>query len=231
MIDFAPINYLVSKFMIPFLVFSYENIVPNYGMAIIFLTIIIKIVFFPLMAKQYASMKAMQKVGPEMQKIREKYKKDPQKMQREMMALYQKHNINPLKGCLPMLVQIPFFLAVYATILSDQFTNLISQPGVNPGFLSFWLSDLSRHDATYILPLLLAIFTYYSQKMIMTDPQQQKFVWLSPILILAFGLKLPSGVLLYWAVSTILSTVQQYFSIKSTAPLQKGQVEVIPAKS
>ena len=199
-------------------------IVPNYGIAIILLTIVIKLLFIPLMNKQYGSMKAMQELNPELTKIKEKYKKDPQKMQKEIMGLYRQKGINPLQGCLPMIIQIPFFIAIYATILSDSFKALITEPGVNKGLFSFWISDLSLPDSTFILPILLAYFTYWSQKMIMVDPKQKMFLYMSPILILVFGLKLPGGVLLYWAVSTLVSTIQQTLVMKKNTT---KKVEII----
>ena len=212
--NFGPIKYLVDHMMIPFLSFSYDTIYPNYGIAIILLTVLIKALFFPLMTKQYLSMKGMQAVGPQMTKIKEKYKGNSQKLQQEMMKLYKDNNINPLQGCLPMIIQIPFFLAIYSTVMSPSFKALITEPGVNPGFLPFWLGDLAAPDGTFVLPVLLAIFTYWSQKLIMVDPAQQKFLIMSPILILVFGFKMPSGVLLYWAASTALSTAQQLWVMK-----------------
>lgn len=216
MTDFAPIKFMIEKFMIPFLSFSYEVITPNYGVAIILLTILIKILFYPIMNKQYQSMKKMQVLAPKMKEFREKYKTEPQKMHQETLKLYREHDINPFQGCLPMLLQIPFFIAIYATAMSPQFLALLAAPGANPGLSSFWLADLSLPDMTYILPVTLAIFTYYSQKMIMTDPQQKIILYLSPLLILFFGFKLPSGVLLYWATSTVLSTMQQVLVTRSS---------------
>lgn len=225
----GPINYLVDHMMIPFLEFSYLHFFANYGIAIILLTVLIKLIFFPLMNKQYQSMKMMQKLAPKMKEIREKYKKQPDKMQKETLKLYQENKVNPMSGCLPMIVQIPFFLAIYSTILSENFQSLIKQPGVNPGLFPFWLSDLSLPDNTFVLPLALAGFTYWSQKLIMTDPNQKKFLLLSPLLILGFGFKLPSGVLLYWATSTILSTLQQFWVMRagqgSSQPLQLKQAK------
>lgn len=212
--SFGPINFLVDSLMIPFLEFSYTTIFPNYGIAIILLTIVLKLMFFPLMDKQYKSMKKMQDVAPKMAEIRKKFKDNPQRMQQEVMGLYKKHNVNPLAGCLPMLLQIPFFIAIYSTILSDNFTALLSKPAVNKGLFSFWLSDLSLPDTTFILPIILAVFTFYSQKIMMVDPKQKQLLYLSPVMILIFGIKLPSGVLLYWATSTILSTIQQMNTIK-----------------
>ena len=228
--EFGPIKPLIYNVMLPFLEFCYNNLYANYGIAIIILTFIIKIAFFPLMQKQYKSMKAMQAVSPELQKIRDKHKDNPQKLQQEMMQLYKKHKINPLSGCLPMLVQIPFFIAIYSTINSEAFKALVSQEGVNHGLFTFWLSDLSIPDTTYILPVVLAAFTYWSQKMMMVDPNQKKFLILSPVLILVFGRQLPSGLLLYWATSTVLSTLQQYWVMSQdsqanskTITIKKGE--------
>ena len=226
--NFGPIKFLVESIMIPFLNFSYHSIMPNYGFAIIFLTIIIKIFFYPLMNKQYKSMKKMQEIAPLMTEIRSKFKSKPEKMQQEVIRLYREHNVNPLQGCLPMLMQIPFFIAIYATIMSSKFTDLLAIPGINKGLFSFWLSDLSMADTTFILPIVLAIFTYYSQKMIMVDPKQKQLLYLSPIMILIFGLQLPSGVLLYWATSTVLSTVQQFMISK---PNSSEILNVIPKKA
>ena len=221
--SFGPIAFIINSVMMPFLTFSYETLVPNYGLAIIFLTLLIKIFFYPLMNKQYRSMKKMQDIAPKMTELREKFKSNPQKMQQEVMRLYKENNVNPLQGCLPMLLQIPFFIAIYATIMSEQFKTLLNEPGINKGFLPFWLADLTVSDATFILPIVLAIFTYYSQKMMMVDPKQKQMLFLSPIMILIFGLNLPSGVLLYWATSTVLSTVQQSMISKKT-----NSVTIIP---
>ncbi len=227
MTTFGPIKFLVDTFMIPFLTFSYDAIYANYGVSIILLTIVIKIMFYPLMNKQYRSMKKMQDIAPKMTEIREKFKSDPQKMQQEVLKLYKQHQVNPLQGCLPMLLQIPFFIAIYSTILSDKFVELLETSG-NTGLFTFWLSDLSLPDNTYILPIVLAIFTFYSQKLMMVDPKQKQLLYLSPIMILIFGLKLPSGVLLYWATSTVLSTVQQSMIVKSE---EANNVTVMPKKA
>jgi YidC/Oxa1 family membrane protein insertase len=211
MIEWGPIKYLVQHFMLPFLTFSYNNICANYGVSIILLTVVIKLLFYPLMNKQFESMRKMKEIKPELDKINKKYKDNPQQKQQAMVKLYKEKKVNPFQGCLPMLVQIPFFLAIYATILSESFTTLIHQEGVNPGLFTFWLSDLSLADSTKILPILLAVFTYYSQKMMMVDQQQKLLLIMSPIFILIFGLQLPAGVVLYWAVQTLLSTLQQHF--------------------
>ncbi|MBI60419.1 hypothetical protein CL657_04295 [bacterium] len=228
MTEFGPIKFLIESFMLPFLSFSYETIIPNYGISIILLTVIIKIIFYPLMNKQYTSMKKMQEIAPKMTELRQKFKSDPHKMQQEVMKLYKDHNVSPLQGCLPMLLQIPFFIAIYATIISDQFSSLLKAPGINQGLFSFWLSDLTVADSTYILPIILAVFTFYSQKMMMVDPKQKQLLYLSPIMILIFGLQLPSGVLLYWSTSTVISTIQQFLITKPSSP---NILNVIPKKA
>jgi len=228
MTEFGPIKFLIESFMLPFLTFCYDSIIPNYGISIILLTIVIKVIFYPLMNKQYISMKKMQDIAPKMTELRKKFKSDPQRMQQEIIKLYKENNVNPLQGCLPMLLQIPFFISIYATIISDQFKALIYEPGVNKGLFSFWLSDLSLSDGTYILPITLAVFTFYSQKLMMVDPKQKQLLYLSPIMILVFGLQLPSGVLLYWATSTILSTVQQVMITKKTPA---NIINIIPKKA
>ena len=228
LLSFGPIGFLSSTFMMPFLEFSYNTLVPNYGIAIILLTLVIKIAFMPLMNKQFASMKKMKELSPQMTELKEKYKSDPQRMHQETMKLYKDNKVNPLAGCLPMIVQMPFFLAIYATILGAPFTALMNTPGINHGLFSFWLSDLSAPDATFILPIVLAWFTYWSQKLVMVDPQQKKFVWLGPIMILAFGFKLPSGALLYWAVSTIVTAFHQLWIMKQDERV--AQPELVKVK-
>ena len=234
MYEFGPISFLINQFMIPFLNFCYNNIYGNYGVAIILLTIFIKLAFFPLMKKQYESMSKMQQVSPKMKELREKYKDNPEKMQKEVMALYKKYNVNPLQGCLPLLIQIPFFIAIYGTILSDTFKEMIFAPGINPGLFPFWLSDLSLPDSTFILPIILAGFTYYSQKLMMVDPAQQKMLIITPIMILFFGLKLPAGVLIYWAAQTIITTIQQLAFMKKKDEEGNGsnpQLKVVENKT
>lgn len=224
MTEWAPIKFLITKLMLPFLTFSYEFIFPNYGISIILLTLLIKVLFIPLMNKQYLAMKGMQDVQPELQRIREEYKDNPEQLQKELMQLYKVHGINPLQGCLPMLIQIPFFIAIYATIVSPLFKAEILKPGINPGLFSFWLPNLSLPDAYFVLPVVVALLTYWTQKMVIIDPQQQKLIWLSPLLILFFGIKLPSGVLLYWAISTLLSGIQQIWIMKKEPEVR---VEII----
>ena len=211
-----PITYMIDTLMIPFLKFSYTSITPNYGIAIIILTVIIKIIFIPLTQKQYASMKAMKKLAPELKKIKEKHKKEPQKVQKAMMALYKQHNINPFSGCLPGIIQIPFFIAIFYTVHSDSFKALLAEPNINTGLFSFWLSNLSLPDTTYILPIALGLVTFWSQKLTAGDPMQQKMMMFMPVILFVMCLKMPSGVVLYWVTSTLFTAIQQTISLKTS---------------
>ena len=212
-----PITYIVESMMIPFLSFSYANIYANYGIAIILLTVMVKVIFLPLTQKQFVSMKATQKIQPEIKKLQEKYKGNPQMMQQEMMKLWKEHNVNPLGGCLPILIQLPFLIAIFYTIKSNSFELLLTQPGVNPGLTSFWLADLALQDKTFILPILLGVSTYWSQKLMTTDAAMKNPVLtFMPVLMFFISISMPSGVLLYWAVSQILSAVHQYIVMKPT---------------
>ena len=211
------INYLIDTMTVPFLSFSYETLFPNYGIAIILLTVLIRAAFYPLTKKQFQSMKVAQKLQPELKKIQEKFKGQPEKLQKEMMRLYRENNANPLGGCLPALIQLPFFFLIFYTVQSDAFNALLAQPNVNTGFLSFWITDLSAPDKTYVLPLLIGVTSYLSQKMMTIDPKQAAMFMFMPFIMFFVCLKMPAGVLLYWATSQGLSAAQQYYFLKQSA--------------
>ena len=177
----------------------------NYGVAIILLTVLIKILFWPLTHKSYSSMKAMQKLQPEMQKLREKHGSDKERLNKEMMELYKTHRVNPLGGCLPMLVQIPVFFALYKVLLDS--IALRHAP------FAFWLTDLSAKDPYYITPLLMGASMFVQQKMTPTtaDPMQAKIFMMMPIIFTFLFLNFPSGLVIYWLVNNLLTIVQQYF--------------------
>jgi len=221
-----PIDYMVNTFFIPFLQLSYTHVIANYGVAILLLTAMIKLIFYPLTNKQFQSMKATQKMQPEMKAIQAKFKGEPQKLQAEMKKLFKAHNANPLGGCLPALVQLPFFLAIFYTIKSEAFANLLIQPGANPGLFTFWLADLAAKDGTYILPVVMAASSYWSQKLI-TNPAsgQPNFLAFMPVIMFFISMTMPAGVLLYWATSQLLSAGQQYLVMKGGT----GKVEIIKA--
>ncbi|MBC7713489.1 MAG: membrane protein insertase YidC [Rhizobacter sp.] len=178
--------------------------IPNYGLAIILVTILIRLITFPLQYKSFKSMKKMQGIQPELAKIKEKYKDEPQKMQKETMDLFKKAGANPLSGCLPLLLQMPFFFAIYKVLYSS--VELVGAPFYG------WIHDLSLHDPYYVLPVLMASAMFAQQKLTPTttmDPTQAKIMMFMPV-IFAFIMKsLPAGLVLYIFVSTTVGIFQQ----------------------
>jgi YidC/Oxa1 family membrane protein insertase len=177
----------------------------NYGWSIILLTIVTRLPFIPLLNKGQKSMRKLQELQPKMAEIREKYKKDPQKMQQEMTELYKKHKVNPVGGCLPMLLQIPVFFALYKVLLVA--IELRGAP------FMLWITDLSAKDPYYILPVVMGITMVIQQKMTPStmDPKQAKLMMLMPIVFTFMFLNFASGLVLYWLVNNILSIIQQFF--------------------
>ncbi len=184
----------------------------NYGIAIILLTVLVKVVFWPLTHKSYQSMKAMQKLQPQMAKMREKYKNDRQQLNKELMALYRTYKVNPMGGCLPMVLQIPVFFALYKLLLYA--IEIRHAPFITyvPLTDRIWLADLSAKDPLYITPVIMGVSMFVQQKMTPTpgDPTQQKFMMILPIVFTFLFLNFPSGLVLYWLVNNILSIGQQY---------------------
>lgn len=183
----------------------------NWGLTIIMLTVLIKLLFFPLANKSYSSMNAMKKLQPEVTRLKELYKDDKQRMNEETMKLYQEKKVNPLGGCLPMVIQIPVFFALYKCLfLSIEMRH-------TPFF--GWVTDLSDKDPYYILPVLMGASMFLQQKMnpAPADPTQAKVMMLLPIIFTAMFLSFPSGLVLYWLVNNILSIAQQGYIAKSQA--------------
>jgi YidC/Oxa1 family membrane protein insertase len=194
-----------------------DKVVKNYGVAIIILTIFVKILFWPLTNKSYKSMKAMQKLQPQMAKIREKYKGDKEKLNQELMALYKTQKVNPFGGCLPMIVQIPVFFALYKIL--GYSIEIRHQPFI------WWINDLSAPDRLYlgfnipylgglpVLTLLMGASMFIQQKMtpVTGDPTQAKMMMMMPIVFTFMFINFPSGLVLYWLVNNILSIGQQYY--------------------
>jgi YidC/Oxa1 family membrane protein insertase len=202
-IDFGFFEIL-SKPLLHVLTFFYGYL-KNYGLAIILLTIIIKILFWPLTHKSYASMKAMQKLQPEMQKVRERFKSDKERLNKELMELYKKHRVNPLGGCLPMLVQIPVFFALYKVLMDS--IALRHAP------FALWLTDLSAKDPYYITPVLMGISMFVQQKLtpVSGDPMQARIMTFLPVVFTFMFLNFPSGLVIYWLVNNLLTIVQQVY--------------------
>lgn len=208
-IDFGFFS-IISRPLFWLLKFFYK-FMGNYGWAIVLLTIVTRIPFIPLLNKSQQSMKKMQDIQPKMNEVREKYKKDPQKMQKEMMELYKKHKVNPMGGCLPMLLQIPVFFALYK-ILSITI-ELWGAP------FMLWITDLSAKDPYYILPIVMGITMVLQQKMTPSsmDPKQQKIMMFMPVIFTFMFLNFASGLVLYWLVNNILSIIQQFYINKKLA--------------
>lgn len=182
-----------------------HDIVGNWGWSIVLLTVLVKTILFPLSAKAYKSMARMRKLGPEMQRLKEMYGDDRQKMSQEMMKFYQKEKINPLGGCLPILVQMPVFIALYWMLLES--VELRHAP------FMFWVQDLSVKDPYFILPILMGISMYVQQLLNPTppDPMQAKIMKMLPIIFTFFFLWFPAGLVIYWVVNNIISVAQQYY--------------------
>ena len=193
--------------------------VPNYGVVIIVLTVLSKVLFYPLTVKSLRSMKAMQALQPQVNALRSKHKSDPRKLQEETMALYRKQRVNPMGGCLPMVAQVPIFYALYLALS-------VSVELQNAPFLCFgrlfglelWVCDLASQDPTYVLPILMGISMFVQQKMTPTmgDPRQAKMMLVMPFVFTFMFLNLPSGLVLYWFVSNVLQIVQQRYMDRSS---------------
>ena len=180
----------------------------NYGWSIIFLTIIIKLIFSPLTHKSFKSMKGMQKVQPYVKIIQERNKDDRQKMNQEMMDLYKKHKVNPLGGCLPMLLQIPVFIALYHALFFS--IELRGAPFI------LWIQDLSVQDPYYITPVFMGVTMFVQQRLSpqVGDPMQQKIMMMLPIFFTFLFITFPAGLVLYWTVNNLLTISQQYYIYK-----------------
>ena len=182
-----------------------HSILGNWGWSIIVLTIIIKLAFFPLSAASYKSMARMRAVSPKLAALKEQYGDDRQKMSQAMMELYKKEKINPLGGCLPILVQMPVFLALYWTLLES--VEMRQAPWL------LWITDLSIKDPFFLLPIIMGVTMFIQQQLNPTppDPMQAKVMKLMPIIFTFFFLWFPAGLVLYWVVNNVLSIAQQWY--------------------
>ncbi|MEK9629302.1 MAG: membrane protein insertase YidC [Nitrospinota bacterium] len=195
------------KPLLKVLAFFY-GLTQNYGWAIIFLTIIIKLLFFPLTHKSFKSMKGMQKIQPYVKIIQERNKDDRQKMNEELLELYKKHKVNPVGGCLPMLLQIPVFIALYHALFFS--IELRGAPFIG------WITDLSVQDPYYVYPVLMGATMFLQQKMTPSvgDPMQQKIMMFLPIVFTFLFISFPAGLVIYWTVNNMLTISQQYYIYK-----------------
>lgn len=210
-IDFGDwLKWLAMPLLIS-LKFIYNNFIHNYGIAIILLTLVIKIIFWPLGNKSYRSMKEMQKLQPKIAEMREKYKDDKARISQEMMALYKSHKVNPMGGCLPMVIQIPVFFGLYKTLLFA--IELRHSP------LIWWIQDLSAKDPYYITPIIMGATMFVQQKMTPPagDPMQAKIMLFMPVIFTVMFLNFPSGLVIYWLFNNVISIGQQYYINKQSA--------------
>ena len=214
-VNFGWFDFLAKPMLIG-LDFFYEY-VHNYGVAIILLTIVIKLLFWPLSQKSYESMEQMKKLQPMVQKLREKYGDDKQRMNQETMALYKTYKVNPMGGCLPMIVQIPVFFGLYKALMGA--VELRHAPFIeNLPFTDIpWLADLSAKDPYYITPLVMGATMFLQQKMTPSagDPMQQKIMLLMPVIFTFMFLQFPSGLVIYWLMNNVLSIGQQLLIVRA----------------
>ena len=180
-------------------------------MSIIILTIIVKSLLYPLSAASFKSMAKMRKLQPEMAKLKERHGDDKQKFSQSMMELYKKEGANPLGGCLPMLLQMPVFIALYWALMES--VELRQAPFI------LWIDDLSAMDPYFVLPILMGISMFLTQMMQPEppDPIQAKVFKLMPIMFTFFFLWFPSGLVLYWFINNLLSILQQWFVTRQVA--------------
>ena len=197
-----PLFWLLSKI---------HGVVGNWGWAIILLTLLVKAIFYPLSATSYKSMAKMKKLQPRLKTLKERYGDDKQKFQQEMMKLYKAEKVNPAGGCLPILVQIPVFIALYWTLLESV--------ELRQADFMFWLKDLSIPDPYFVLPLIMgaSMLAQYFLNPAPVDPLQKKIMMAMPIVFTVFFLWFPAGLVLYWVVNNLLSITQQYYITKKYA--------------
>ncbi|HEU5408505.1 MAG TPA: YidC/Oxa1 family insertase periplasmic-domain containing protein, partial [Nitrospira sp.] len=196
----------------------------NYGLTIIILTVMIKLLFVPLQYKSYTSMKQMQGIQPKVAALQEKFKEDRERLNKELIKLYRDHKVNPVGGCLPMVLQMPVFVSLFNILYMT--IDLRQAP------LGLWITDLSVQDPYYILPIIMGISMVVMQKIQPTtmDPTQAKVMLMLPALMTFLFINFPAGLVLYWLTNNVLTIVQQFvtdrffFRTPAIAPATDEQV-------
>ena len=208
-VGFEGLLHLGWKFLIrPFAIFvlwSFQKLygaIPNYGLVIILFGFLIKTIFHPLTKKSMASMQRMKDLSPKLQKLRERFKNDSQRLNKETMKLYKDAGFNPISGCLPLLAQMPVFFALYQVLRSS-----IQLRGAE--FVAH-ITDLSQKDSLYILPIIMTLSFFWQQKMTSTDPKQKALVYIMPLVFGFLFAQSPAGLTLYWTIYNVFSVVEQY---------------------
>jgi len=205
-----PVQTVIEQIVI----FLYQNVVPSYGLVIILLTLIVRVVLTPLTISQTKSMAKMQKMQPKLKEIQKKYKDDKQKVQEKTMEFYRQNNVNPLAGCLPLLLQMPIFFALFQALRepSDIVRNVLGPFMLNnvpnPNYNFLWL-NLNQPDQYYILVILMVATMFLTTKMTTTDPKQSVISYAMPVVFGFISINLPSGILIYWVTTNIWSIGQQ----------------------
>lgn len=196
--------------------------IPSYALAIIMFTLLLKLVLYPLSYKQMHSMKKMQEIQPEVKKIQAKYKKNPEKANQAIMEIYKENKVNPMSGCLPLLVQMPIIIALFQALRDFQYADL--------GSSFLWIPHLKNPDPYYIIPVIVGLTTYLQTKL--TSPAggddamagtQKTMLYIMPIFIAYVSIKFPAGLGLYWIFFSVFGTLQQLYINRQPA-MQKGEV-------
>jgi YidC/Oxa1 family membrane protein insertase len=211
---------IISQPLFWLLSFIYNNIMANWGVAIIIVTFLIKLAFYKLTESSGRSMAKMRQLQPRMKQLQDRYKDDRQALSQAMMELYKREKVNPAAGCLPILIQMPFFLAFYWVLLESVEMR-------QAALLPFWITDLSSRDPYFILPLIMGAAMLAQQKLnpAPTDPVQARVMQIMPIMFTVFFAFFPSGLVLYWVTNTVLSIAQQWKInrvVEAEAKAQKG---------
>ena len=216
---FAPIIHILQMILGAFYSVTSAAGLESYGFPIILLTILIKLVTYPLTVKQVKSMKAMQEIQPKTKKIQEKYKSDPQMLQQKTGELFREAGVNPLAGCLPLLVQMPILMGMYYALFNFTFPSAEAAA-------FFWLPSMSEPDPYYILPVLSAATTFLQQKMTSSEMTGQMKIMMTvmPLFIGWISLTFPSGLVLYWVTMNVVQIIQQWWMYRSEGPVAKEAI-------
>lgn len=200
----------ITKPLEQIILYLYQ-IIGNFGLSIIGITILIKLVLLPLTLKQDKSMRAMKKLQPEIDKVKEKYQNDKQLLNEKTMELYQKHKVNPAAGCLPMLVQLPILWALFAVL-----RKVPADGGIVPVDATFLWMTLAKPDPFFILPVLNGAVAFIQQKVMGSDsnPQMKTMMYMFPIMMVVISYKMPAGLQIYWLTSSAAGLLQQYYIMK-----------------
>lgn len=198
--------YGLLKGVIEAMLVFMHNLTGNFGLAIIGVTILMKIILLPLTLKQDKSMKSMKKLQPELDKLKEKYKGDPKMLNQKTMELYQQHKVNPAGGCLPLLVQLPILWALFGVL----------RGGIVPQDSTFLWMQLVQPDPFYILPVLNGVVSFVQQKVMGSsdNPQMKNMMYMFPIMMVFISYKMPAGLQIYWLTSSLAGVIQQYLIMK-----------------